>query len=81
MPNSSRLNSSRARTFSAVSAGALRPCQRSMSQMYSWLERASAVACPGRMLARKSPKVPSQRCARCSLLKELRVSMKVAFVP
>src|SRR5256886_178702 len=33
------------------------------------------------MLLRNSPKVPSQRCARCRRLKELRVSMKSAVVP
>ena len=46
--------------------------------MYSWLERATAAGLAGRICSRKSPKVPSQRCARCRRLKELRDSMKPA---
>ena len=47
-----------------------------MSQMYSWLVRARAGGLAGRMSARNSPKVPSQRCARCKRLNELSDSMK-----
>ena len=71
----------RPHALGGVRLRAARPCQRSMSQMYSWLVRAMAAGLAGRMLARNSPKVPSQRWARCSLLKELSVSMKVAFAP
>ena len=63
-----------------VAAAAVRPCQRSMSQMYSWLVRASAAGFAGRMSARNSPKVPSQRWARCNRLKELSDSMKAAWL-
>src|SRR5258708_9158891 len=51
-----------------------RPCQRSMSQIYSWLVRTSAIGLTGTTLVRNSPRVPSQRCARCCLLKALRDS-------
>src|SRR5258708_14606817 len=51
-----------------------RPCQRSMSQIYSWLVRTSAIGLTGTTLVRKPPRVPSQRCARCCLLKALRDS-------
>ena len=46
--------------------------------MYSWLERATAAGLAGGICSRNSPKVPSQRCARCKRLKELRDSMKPA---
>src|SRR5713226_4944247 len=42
-----------------------------MSQIYSWLVRTSATGLTGTTLVRKSPRVPSQRCARCCLLKAL----------
>src|SRR5260221_12059667 len=42
-----------------------------MSQMYSWLVRTSAKGLAGRLCVKKSPRVPSHRCARCCLLKSV----------
>src|SRR6185503_5656861 len=55
MPNSSFSNSD--------------PWSRIMSHMYWWLVRAMSRASAGKIFCRKSPNVPLQRAARCSLVK------------
>src|SRR5579863_1215692 len=74
-PNNSRRNNAVARAEPSFSS--LRPYQRSMSQMYWWLLRANAPGAEGRMLVRKSPKLPSQNWARCWRLKALSESTKL----